>query len=69
MRDRLTRSSLGEHRPDYTFICGICGKTIQGKSNTIHLAIKSHLKAEFKLGKRVAPFTSSKYGDKCRKFI
>jgi len=64
------RSSLGEHRPDYTFTCGICGKVIEGKSNTIHLGIRSHVVSEYQKGLRLEPFTSPrKYGDAGRKFI
>jgi hypothetical protein len=46
------RSSLGEHRPDYEWVCGICGKQIIGKANTIHLAIGSHIDSEWRKGIR-----------------
>ena len=58
------RTALGNHRPNYTFICGVCGREIKGKSNTIHLGIRSHIRAEFKNGLRDEPYTSPrKYGD------
>lgn len=64
------RSALGEHRPDYTFICGVCGRKIRGKSNTVHLGIGKHIKMEYEKGLRDEPDTSpAKYGDKSRKFI
>jgi len=66
----MPRSQLGEHRPDYTFTCGICGKEIRGKSNTIHLGVRSHVISEFKQGKRKEPYTSPReYGDGGRKFV
>ena len=52
------RSFLGEHRPDYTWTCGVCDQIIQGKSNTIHLGIFSHIRKEFKDGKRDKPFSN-----------
>ncbi len=64
------RSQLGEHRPDYTFTCGICGKEIHGKINTIHLGIGRHIRAEYRKGLRREPYSSPReYGDKSRKFI
>jgi hypothetical protein len=53
-----TQSRLGQHRPSYTWTCGICGQVIHGKSNTIHLGIYSHIRKEFKEGKRGKPFSS-----------
>jgi len=65
-----TRSNLGEHRPDYTFTCGVCGKVIKGKSNTIHLGIRSHIIVEYQNGLRIEPYTSPReYNDMGRKFV
>ena len=64
------RSRLGEHRPDYTFICGVCGREIKGKSNTVHLGISRHIDKEYREGKRDEPFVSPrKYNDRSRKFV
>ena len=52
------RSFLGEHRPSYKFTCGVCGKVIDGRSNTVHLAISSHIRAEYRKGLRSEPFTN-----------
>lgn len=32
------------NRPDATWVCRICGKIINGKRNTIHLGILSHMR-------------------------
>lgn len=42
-----------ENRPSSFFLCAVCGKLIQGKANTIHLAIQSHLKSEIRKGLRM----------------
>ncbi|KKL94462.1 hypothetical protein LCGC14_1864480 [marine sediment metagenome] len=64
------RSALGEHRPDYVFVCGICGRVIKGKSNTVHLGIGSHLAMEYRQGKRDGPYSGPrKYGDSSRKGV
>ena len=64
------RSPLGRHRPDYTFVCGICGHKIMGKSNTIHLGIGKHIEMEYRQGLRQESNTSPrKYGDIGRKMI
>ena len=60
------RSFLGEHRVDYTFTCGVCGKEIRGKCNTVHLGIGSHIKAEYAKGLRKFPYSIP--ADKSRKF-
>jgi hypothetical protein len=62
------RSQLRESRPSYLWECGICGKEINGKSNTIHLAILSHIRAEYKKGKRNVPYSRKEHGDSGRKF-
>jgi len=61
------RSLLGEHRVDYTFTCGICGKVIHGKCNTVHLGIQSHVKAEYRKGLRLEPYSLP--SDRSRKFV
>lgn len=62
------RSALGQARPDYTWICGICKRTIEGKSNTIHLAIGSHIRSEYRKGLRKEPYSSRQDNDHGRKF-
>lgn len=62
-RKFVQRSSLGQSRPLYRFTCGVCGKVIEGRSNTVHLGIFSHIRAEFKRGERPAPYTHSQLGD------
>jgi hypothetical protein len=47
----------------YVWICGVCGKTIHGTRNTIHLAVQSHIKYEIKIGKR-SPDKDTGYGDR-----
>jgi len=61
------RSLLGEHRAYYTFTCGICGKVIEGRCNTVHLGIRSHIIAEFKRGLRKEPYSLP--CDRSRKFV
>jgi len=43
---------LQENRVDDKWICKICGLEINGKRNTIHLAVISHLKSEERKGLR-----------------
>lgn len=63
------RSLLGERRVNYTWVCGICGRFIEGKSNTIHLAIGSHILAEYNQGKRKHPYSSQADNDTGKKHI
>ena len=43
---------LQAHRMSTQWVCDVCGKKITGKSNTIHLGIISHVKAEHRAGLR-----------------
>ena len=49
------RLVLQEARPRHWWICGVCGLVIQGRANTIHLAIRSHMTKEYNQGKRSEP--------------
>lgn len=43
---------LQAHRMDTKWICKICGRKIEGKRNTVHLGIISHVRAEHRHGLR-----------------
>ncbi len=43
---------LQENRPNHWWRCGVCGKGIQGKANTILLGILSHCRPEKAAGLR-----------------
>ena len=43
---------LQAHRADTKWVCDVCGKVIEGKRNTIHLAVISHVRAEHRKGLR-----------------
>jgi len=56
------RSKLGENRVDDKWTCEVCGKVINGKRNTLHLGVISHINAEWRQGKRDKPYNP--YGRK-----
>lgn len=61
-------STLQQNRPIYIFTCGVCGREIWGKSNTVHLGVRSHVAMEYRQGKRLKPHASPReHGDKGRK--
>ncbi len=43
---------LQAHRMSTEWTCDVCGMCIQGKRNTIHLAVISHVKSEHRKGLR-----------------
>ncbi len=47
---------LQAHRMETSWTCEICGRVIHGKRNTVHLGVISHFNAEWKQGKRPAPY-------------